>query len=288
MSDLVDDGKRDFLKHAALLGAASGAVGTAMAPNVAFAQMLETGMREDSILAKCRKEGVMRVGYRRPGRGSTRMPRPANSAASTRTRSRRLAKEMEVKVEWKEVTFAERHRRPAQGRLRPVRLVADLYGAARARGRFRGAAIVEGQPRDGPQGQCRQVQEAADFNDPNVTFSVMAGGSEEPRIPILFPRSRSSSPRRPGGARRRAGARQEGRRVDQRRQRRDALRQAQRSWAHVFDPGNVLDRQAPEHAGGPLRRPRVEDFLDLWAAFMVVNGEIERLFKLHMEKLGGA
>ena len=43
MNDVMDDGKRQFLKHAALLGAASGAVGTALAPNVALAQMLETG-----------------------------------------------------------------------------------------------------------------------------------------------------------------------------------------------------------------------------------------------------
>ena len=67
MSDVVDGGKRDFLKQAALFGAASGAVGGALAPNVALAQMLESGVREDSILAKCRKEGVLRVGYAQTG-----------------------------------------------------------------------------------------------------------------------------------------------------------------------------------------------------------------------------
>ena len=29
-------------------------------------------------------------------------------------------------------------------------------------------------------------------------------------------------------------------------------------------------------------------FLDFWAVFLTVNGEMERLFKLHMEKLGAA
>src|SRR4051794_16399649 len=62
MSDVVDDGKRDFLKQATLLTAA-GAVGAAMMPETALAQVLETGVREDSVLAKCRKEGVLRVGY---------------------------------------------------------------------------------------------------------------------------------------------------------------------------------------------------------------------------------
>ena len=63
MNDRIDDGKRGFLKQAALLGAASGAVGAAVAPTASLAQMLETGVREESILAKCRKEGVLRVGY---------------------------------------------------------------------------------------------------------------------------------------------------------------------------------------------------------------------------------
>ena len=30
----------------------------------------------------------------------------------------------------------------------------------------------------------------ADFNDPGVTFSVVSGGSEEPRIPVLFPKAK--------------------------------------------------------------------------------------------------
>jgi hypothetical protein len=29
-------------------------------------------------------------------------------------------------------------------------------------------------------------------------------------------------------------------------------------------------------------------FLDFWASFMVINGEMDRLVKLHMEKLGAA
>src|SRR5947209_19449947 len=62
MSDTVDDGKRGFLKHAALLGAASGALGAALAPEAALAQVLETGVREDSVLAKCRRDGALRVG----------------------------------------------------------------------------------------------------------------------------------------------------------------------------------------------------------------------------------
>ena len=66
MSDALNDGKRDFLKGAAMLGMASGVLG-AIAPGQAMAQMLETGIREDSSLARIRKAGVMRVGYSQTG-----------------------------------------------------------------------------------------------------------------------------------------------------------------------------------------------------------------------------
>jgi len=67
MSDDVNDGKRDFLRTAAVLGMTGGMLGEALAPREAMAQMLETGIREDSSLAKIRKEGVMRVGYSQTG-----------------------------------------------------------------------------------------------------------------------------------------------------------------------------------------------------------------------------
>src|ERR1700732_4865262 len=65
MSEQVNDGKRGFLKTA-MLGAGASAVGAA-APGVALAQMLETNIREDSVLAKIRKEGVINVGYAQTG-----------------------------------------------------------------------------------------------------------------------------------------------------------------------------------------------------------------------------
>ena len=47
MSEMVDDGKRDFLKQATLFGAAAGAAGAAMAPGVTLAQVLDTGVRDE-------------------------------------------------------------------------------------------------------------------------------------------------------------------------------------------------------------------------------------------------
>ena len=105
MSDMVDDGKRDFLKQATLITAAAGAIGSAMAPSTALAQVLETGVREDSVLAKCRKEGVLRVGYAQTGPWFYKDAKTGELNGVYKDVVEQLAKEIQVKVEWKEVTF---------------------------------------------------------------------------------------------------------------------------------------------------------------------------------------
>ena len=105
MNDDVNDGKRDFLRTAAVLGVATGVLGAAVTPRDAMAQMLETGIREDSSLAKIRKEGVMRVGYSQTGPWFYKDAKTGDLGGIYKDAVERLAKEMEVKVEWKEVTF---------------------------------------------------------------------------------------------------------------------------------------------------------------------------------------
>jgi hypothetical protein len=44
-------------------GLVAGGIGaSAITPRAAFAQLLEAGIREDSMLAKVKKQGVLRVG----------------------------------------------------------------------------------------------------------------------------------------------------------------------------------------------------------------------------------
>ena len=105
VNDDVNDGKRDFLRTAAVLGVASGVLAAAGSPREAMAQMLETGIREDSSLAKIRKEGVMRVGYSQTGPWFYKDAKTGDLGGIYKDAVERLAKEMEVKVEWKEVTF---------------------------------------------------------------------------------------------------------------------------------------------------------------------------------------
>src|SRR5947208_14406253 len=106
MDDTVNDGKRDFLKGAAVLGVASSMITAAAAPRDALAQMLETGIREDSSLAKVRKDGVMRVGYSQTGPWFYKDAKSGELGGIYKDAVDMLAKEIQIKVEWKEVTFA--------------------------------------------------------------------------------------------------------------------------------------------------------------------------------------
>ncbi len=286
MNDDVNDGKRDFLRTAAVLGVATGVLGAATAPREVMAQMLETGIREDSSLAKIRKEGVMRVGYSQTGPWFYKDAKTGDLGGIYKDAVERLAKEMEVKLEWKEVTFQNSTVSLRKGDYdlygssltytTPRALVVDYVGPLWAKGSL---LMVH-------KDNAARFKKLADFDDPKVTFSVVAGGSEEPRIPVLFPKAKlittagqvvlAAEPIRA----KKAEVWMSG---DS-----DVLLFAKRNnWAHVFDPANPIDKRPNTWA---VRYGDVEwkHFLDMWAQFMVINGEMDRLFKLHMEKLGAA
>ena len=288
MNDQVNDGKRKFLKQAAMLGAASGAVAGAMPPGVVLAQMLETNIREDSVLAKCRKEGVLRVGYAQTGPWFYKDAKTGELGGIYKDVVDMLAKEIQVNVEWKEVTFANSTVGLRRGDY-------DLFGSSLVYLVQRALVVSYIGPMYSKgslllihKDNADRFKTAADLNDANVTFSVTAGASEEPRIPLLFPKgpkvitttgqvSLGAEPVRA----KRADVWISG---DS-----DVLLLAKRnpSWAVVVDPANPLDRR-PNTWVIRYGDPEWKQFLDFWATFVVVNGEMDRLFKLHMEKLGAA
>ncbi|HUH94976.1 MAG TPA: transporter substrate-binding domain-containing protein [Casimicrobiaceae bacterium] len=284
MNDNLQDGKRNFLKSAALLGAGAGllAAGTA-GPRQAMAQILETGIREDSTLAKVRKAGVIRVGYSQTGPWFYKDAKTGELGGIYKDAVDRLAKEMELKVDYKEVTFQN-----ATVGLR--RDDYDLYGSSLTYTMAR-AMVVDYVGPLWSKGSLLLVHKdnagkfktAADFNNPDVTFSVTAGGSEEPRIPILWPKAKlitttgqivlGAEPVRT----KKATVWMSG---DS-----DVLLFAKRNpWAHVVDPDHPIDKRPNTWA---VRYGDYEwkHFLDFFAVFMSVNGEMERLFQHHMEKL---
>ncbi|MFN0304927.1 MAG: substrate-binding periplasmic protein [Burkholderiales bacterium] len=285
--DIDDRRKRDFLRTAAVLGAAAtGAMAVAVAPRESMAQMLETGIREDSSLAKIRKEGVMRVGYSQTGPWFYKDAKTSELGGIYKDAVERLAKEMEVKVDWKEVTFQNstvglrRNDYDLYGSsltyTTPRALVVDYVGPLWSKGSL---LMVH-------KDNAARFKKLADFNNAKVTFSVVAGGSEEPRIPILFPNAKlittagqvvlGAEPVRA----KKADVWMSG---DS-----DVLLFAKRNaWAQVFDPANPIDKR-PNTWAVRYGDAEWKHFLDMWATFMVGNGEMDRLFKLHMEKLGAA
>ncbi|HSV20473.1 MAG TPA: transporter substrate-binding domain-containing protein [Casimicrobiaceae bacterium] len=286
MTDDINDGKRDFLRTAAVLGVAGGMLGSAIAPRAAMAQMLETGIREDSSLAKVRKEGVMRVGYSQTGPWFYKDAKTGELGGIYKDAVERLAKEMEVKVDWKEVTFQNSTVGLRKGDY-------DLYGSSLTYTTARAVVVdyvgplwSKGSLLMVHKDNAARFKKLSDFDDPKVTFSVVAGGSEEPRIPILFPKAKlittagqvvlGAEPVRA----KKADVWMSG---DS-----DVLLFAKRNnWAHVFEPNVPIDKR-PNTWAVRYGDTEWKHFLDMYGAFLVVNGEMERLFKLHMEKLGAA
>jgi polar amino acid transport system substrate-binding protein len=287
MTDNVNDGKRNFLKTA-MLGAASGAMGGAVAPSLTLAQMLETNIREDSVLAKIRREGVINVGYAQTGPWFYKDAKTGELGGIYKDVVDMLAKEIQIKVEWKEVTFANSTVGLRRGDY-------DLFGSSlvylvqRALVvSFVGPLYSKGTLFLVHKDNAGRFRTVADLNDPNVVISVTTGASEEPRIPLLLPKGPkviTTSGQITLGAEpvraKRADAWISG---DS-----DVLLFAKRneSWATVVDPAHPLDRRPNTWV---IRYGDAEwkQFLDFWCTYLVVNGEIDKLFKHHMEKLGAA
>src|SRR5246127_4761410 len=180
MSEHVNDGKRGFLKTA-MLGAGATAIGAA-APGPVLAQMLETNIREDSVLSKIRKEGVINVGYAQTGPWFYKDAKSGELGGIYKDVVDMLAKEIQIKVEWKEATFANSTVGLRRGDydlfgssltyLVPRALAVDFVGPYYAKGTL---FLVH-------KDNAGRFRTAADLNDPNVVISVTTGASEEPRI----------------------------------------------------------------------------------------------------------
>ena len=285
MSERVEGGKRDFLKGAVLAGAAGAAFAASAGP--AMGQMLETGVPETSVLAKARKEGVLRVGYAQTGPWFYKDARSGELGGIYKDAVDQLCREMEVKPDYKEVTFANSTVSLRRGDY-------DLFGSSLTYTMARAVAVnyigplySKGSLLLVHKDDAGRFKSAADLNSPDVTFSVVAGGSEEPRIPILFPKAKLITTAGQvvlGAEPVRAKRAQVWMSGDS-----DVLLFAKRnpSWAVVIEPDSPIDRR-PNTWAIRYSDNEWKFFLDMFGSFLVANGEMNRLFKLHMEKLGAA
>ena len=285
MSERIEDAKRDFLKGVALAGAAGAAFAASAGP--AMGQMLETGVPETSVLAKARKEGVLRVGYAQTGPWFYKDARSGELGGIYKDAVDQLCREMEVKPDYKEVTFANSTVGLRRGDY-------DLFGSSLTYTMARAVAVnyigplySKGSLLLVHKDDAGRFKSAADLNSPDVTFSVVAGGSEEPRIPILFPKAKLITTAGQvvlGAEPVRAKRAQVWMSGDS-----DVLLFAKRnpSWAVVIEPDSPIDRR-PNTWAIRYGDNEWKFFLDMFGSFLVANGEMNRLFKLHMEKLGAA
>lgn len=282
--DFLND-KRSFLKGAAVLGGMASALGAAtMSPRTAIAQALESGINKDSTLGKILSSGVMRVGYAQTGPFFYRNAKTGELGGIYLDLATELAKQMNVKLELKEVTFQN-----ATVGLR--RNDYDVFGSAltytipRAMAvDYIGPLFEVGSLLMVHKDNAGRFKTLADFNNPNVTFSVVSGGSEEPRIPILFPKAKliTTTGQADLGA---EPVRAKKADVWMSSQMAVLLMAKRTNWAVAFDPNKPIDKRPSSWA---VRYGDLEwkNFLDFWATFVVVNGENERLLKHHVDILG--
>src|SRR5262245_47161835 len=185
------DSKRLLMKSAVgVAGLVAGGMGAAaVTPRAAFAQLLEAGIREDSMLAKAKKQGVLRVGY------SQTLPWFQKDAKTGQLEGiywevcERLAKELEVKAQYQEVSWANSTVGLRKGDYdvfgsslfytTPRALVVNYVGPMWRKGRL----VVTHKD------WVERFKGPEDFNRADVTFSVIGGTSEEDWIKKTFPKA---------------------------------------------------------------------------------------------------
>ena len=195
-----------------------------------------------------------------------------------------LGRDLEMKVEYQEVVMANSTVALRKGDY-------DLFGASAVYTVPRALAVnyvgplwSKGSLAMIHKDNAGKFKTVADLNNPDVTFSVNAGSSEESRLPQLFPKAKfiatagqvamAAEPVRTG----RATVFVTG---DS-----DAMVLAKRndSWAHLIDRDNPFDKRPNtwmvRHGDEPWKH-----FMDMWATFIIVNGEIQRLYDKYLAEL---
>lgn len=275
-------GRRHFLTGAAAIGAGIAALGGR--PREAAAQLLETGIDPKSVLAKVKKGEALQVGYAQTPAWFYKDPKSGELQGIYKELVDILAKDLEMKVNYQEVTFANATVGLRKGDYDlfgsslvytvPRGLVCNYIGPIWSKGSL---GIVHKE-------DARKFKTIADLNRPDVTFSVNAGASEEQRMPLLFPKAKMM-----------AVAGQQAMAAEPVRTRRatvyvtgdsDAIAFARRnaSWAHIVDEKHPFDKRpntwAIRYGDAPWKH-----FLDMWSAYVNANGIVQRLYDEYMEKL---
>lgn len=274
--------KRSLL--AATVAAGAGLALAAALPGSAKAQLLESGIDPKSVLAKVKKGEPLKVGFAQTPLWFYKDAKSGELRGVYKDLVDMLAKDLEMTVDWQEVTFANATVGLRKGDFDlfgssavytvPRGLTANFVGPLWSKGSL---AIV----RKEDAGKYKTV---ADLNSPDVTFSVNAGASEEQRMPILFPKAKITAVS--GQQAMAAEPVRAGRATVYVTGDSDAIVLAKRnaSWAQIVDAEHPFDKRPNTWL---VRHGDIawKNFLDMWCSYIIANGEVERLYDKYMQEL---
>jgi len=286
MDDAIDVGKRDLMRTVATVGVAAGAglvVGRAVIQE-AQAQLLESGIDANSVLAKIKKDSVLKIGYAQTPPWFYQDAKTGQLTGIYKDVCDILARDLEMQLEFAEVSFANATVGLRKGDFDlfgssltytvPRALVVNYVGPLWSKGTL---AVTHKDFAD-------RFKTIADFNHEDVIFSQNAGSAEESRMQQLFPKAKmttttgqltlSAEPVRAKKAHLFVTGDS------------DALLLAKRNpgWAVVVDPAHPFDKKPATWA---IRYGDAswKQFLDMWANAMVIGGRVEAIYQDYMIKL---
>ena len=273
--------KRRFLAGAAIAGIGLSTIGGETRP--AQAQLLETGIDPNSVLAKIKKGGFLKIGYAQNPIWFFKDPKSGELQGIYKDLADLLASDLELTPQYQEVNFGNATVALRKG---DFDVLAASFTFTAARGlvaNFIGPIWAKGSLAIVHKDDAEKYRTLADLNNENVTIAVSAGATEEARMPLLFPKAKVLS--LPG---------QQALAAEPVRTRRataywtgdiDIMSLAKRnSWAHVIDPEHPFDKRpntwAIRHGDQAWK-----DFLDMWVATVLATGHVHNLYKSYVERL---
>lgn len=282
--------KRTFMKSAlgvGGIGVAARLLGGLGSPREAYAQLLETGIDEKSALARVKKEGKLKVGYAQTLPWFHKDAKTGSLAGIYYDVAEALAKELEVKAEYQEVSWADATVALRKGDF-------DVFGSSLFYTVPRALVVNFTAPlwHKGHLAVChkdnaRRFKSTADFNRTDVTFSINVGTREEHVLKVLFPKAKivttsgqivlAAEPVRT----KKADLWVTG---DL-----DAIIFARKnsSWAQVIDPAHPFGQGANTWA---IRYgdPAWKFFLDMWVDNAVASGLVQDRYEYYKEQMAGS
>jgi len=279
--------KRDFMKTMVGIGGvgvAANLIASAGSVKEAHAQILQSGISPDSVLAKIKKEGKLRLGYAQTPPWFQRDAKTNKLGGIYFDVAEKLAREIEVKLEWQEVAWAN-----ATIALRkrdfdvfasslfytmPRALVANYVGPLWRKGRL---VLTHKE-------FAHRFKSAADFNSPDVIFSVNLGTAEENWVKVTYPKAKiittsgqitlSAEPVRTKRAHLWAAGEEDCRLMAKRNS----------AWAVLVDGEHPIGLN-PNTWAIRYGDPAWKQFLDFWTTTMFASGFVKERYDFWINKM---